>query len=132
LKFANRIGANVKITDFPTFSPAKNRQDINIAVSRINHEVEQHTHDPRFNQPFNETQLRSRLKATKGDLSIIFASDPNIEGTYDAVAEAMIKSIGKKNVVGLFAARKPFDHIPAVEKLLDGPKGAEGENCGVR
>jgi hypothetical protein len=112
----------------PKFSPAKNREEINIEVSRINHEVEQHAHDPRFNQPFNETQLRTRLTAAKDDLSIVFASDPTIERTYDAVADAMVKSIGKKNVAGLFAARKSFDHIPAVKKLLDGLKGAEGEN----
>jgi hypothetical protein len=112
----------------PKFSPAKNREEIDIEVSRINHEVEQHAHDPRFNQPFNETQLRTRLKAAKDDLSIVFASDPMIERTYDAVADAMVKSIGKKNVAGLFAARKSFDNIPAVKKLLDGLKGAEGEN----
>jgi hypothetical protein len=112
----------------PKFSPAKNREEINIEVSRINHEVEQHAHDPRFNQPFNETQLRTRLKAAKDDLSIVFASDPTIESTYDAVADAMVKSIGKKNVAGLFSARKSFDSIPAVKKLLDGLKGAEGEN----
>lgn len=112
----------------PKFAPAKNRQEINIEVSRINHEVEQHVHDPRFNQPFNEAQLRTRLKAAKDDLSIVFASDPTIERTYDAVADAMVKSVGKKNVAGLFAARKSFDNIPAVKKLLDGLKGADGEN----
>src|SRR3954453_20760689 len=40
----------------------------------------------------------------------------------------MVKSIGKKSVAGLFSARKSFDNIPAVKKLLDGIKGAEGEN----
>jgi hypothetical protein len=112
----------------PKFPPAKNREEINIEVSRINHEVEQHAHDPKFNQPFNETQLRTRLKAAKDDLSIVFASDPTIERTYDAVADAMVKSVSKKNVAGLFAARKSFDNIPAVKKLLDGIKGADGEN----
>jgi hypothetical protein len=112
----------------PKFAPAKNREEINIEVSRINHEVEQHVHDPKFNQPFNEAQLRSRLKGAKDDLSIVFASDPTIERTYDAVADALVKSVGKKNIAGLFAARKSFDNIPAVKKLLDGIKGAEGEN----
>jgi hypothetical protein len=33
----------------------------------------------RFNQPFNETDLRKRLKAAKNGLSMVVASNPTIE-----------------------------------------------------
>lgn len=53
------------------------------------------------------------------DLKLIFASDSNAEKTYDAVVEAFMKQVAKKDTLGLFKARQSFDQVPAIRKLLE-------------
>jgi len=69
--------------------------------------------------PFNGNQLRSKLETGKDDLRLIFASDTNAEKTYNAVTDAFMDTVGKKDTAGLFAARQDFDQIPAIKKLLE-------------
>lgn len=77
--------------------------------------------------PFNTNQLRSKLESGKDDLSLIFASDKSAERTYDAVAEAFMDNVSKKDTAGLFEARQSFDQIPAIKKLLESDR--LGENA---
>lgn len=77
--------------------------------------------------PFNTNQLKSRLEAGKGDLELVFASDQNAEKTYNAVVNAFMKNLEKKDTLGLFQARQDFDKLPAVRKLLESDR--LGENA---
>lgn len=79
------------------------------------------------NVPFNTAQLRSKLENGKSDLELIFASDASAEKTYNAVVNAFINNLGKKNTKGLFAGRKSFDQLPAIRKLLESDR--LGENA---
>jgi len=63
----------------------------------------------------------------KDELDLIFASDATAERTYNAVADAFMKNISKKDTLGLFEARQTFDRVPAIKKLLD--SAALGENA---
>ena len=77
--------------------------------------------------PFNSNQLKTKLVDGKGDLGLIFASDSSAEKTYDAVTEAFMRNVGKKDTLGLFDGRQNFDQLPAIKKLLDNDK--LGENA---
>lgn len=68
--------------------------------------------------PFNANQLRSRLNAVKEENKLVFASDTTAERIYDAAVEVFMKNVAKKDTLGLFNARKTFDKIPAIKKLL--------------
>lgn len=69
--------------------------------------------------PFNTNQLRSQIDSGKNDLRLIFTSDDAAEKTYDAVADEFMKAVQNKDTAGLLRARKDFDRIPAIKKLLD-------------
>lgn len=69
--------------------------------------------------PFNGNQLRTQLETGKDELELVFASDKNAEKTYDAVVRAFLKQIEGKDTAGLLRARKDFDKLPAIRKLLN-------------
>ncbi len=69
--------------------------------------------------PFNAGQLKTRLVGGKDDLRLIFASDKTAENTYNAVVDEFMRNVSKKDTAGLFQARKTFDRIPAIKKLLE-------------
>jgi len=77
--------------------------------------------------PFNAGQLKTRLVGGKDDLRLIFASDKTAENTYNAVVDEFMRNVSKKDTAGLFQARKTFDRIPAIKKLLETDK--LGENA---
>jgi len=77
--------------------------------------------------PFNSNQLRSRLMAGNEDLKLIFASDSNAQKTYNAVVDAFMDNVGKKDTLGLFEGRQTFDQLPAIKKLLQ--SDVLGENA---
>lgn len=77
--------------------------------------------------PFNTRQLESKLATGKSDLDLVFASDDTAEKTYDAVVNAFMKNVQKKDTAGLFEARQTFDQLPAVQKLLQNDR--LGENA---
>ncbi len=110
----------------PDALPFENIPEISLEVSRINQGVKQMIEKNKI--PFNSKQLRLKLEAVKADSSIVFASDPTLERTYNTLIDAFIKETSKMDTAGLFEARQSFDKIPAVKKLLDGMKGAQGEN----
>src|SRR3990167_7536975 len=70
-------------------------------------------------KPFNANQLKTRLNSAKEELDLIFASDSAAENTYNKVVEAFMRSVEKKNTLGLFDARQSFDQLPAIKKLLN-------------
>lgn len=106
--------------------PFENIPEIQLEINRINQGVGNMIRERKF--PFNLNQLRSKLTAIKKDSEIIFTTDPTIEKTYDALIKTFLREVGKKDTFGLFQARQSFDKIPAVKKLLDSIKGAQGEN----
>ena len=110
----------------PKKLPFENIPEIQLEVNRINQGVEQMIYERKI--PFNMKQLRSKLSAVKKDADIVFSTDPTLERTYDALIDAFMKNVEKGDTLGLFKARQSFDKIPAVKKLLDGLKGASGEN----
>lgn len=77
--------------------------------------------------PFNTNQLKSKLETGKNDLELIFASDTTAERTYNAVSDAFLRTMDKKDTLGLFKARQEFDQIPAIKKLLESDR--LGENA---
>lgn len=77
--------------------------------------------------PFNTNQLRTKLNSGKEDLRLIFASDSNAEKTYNAVVDAFMDEVGKKDTAGLLDARQSFDKLPAIKKLLESDR--LGENA---
>lgn len=109
-------------------APAQKVSVLKQEIGTIDQEVKQMLSRPEYNIPFNAGQLKARLNAAKDDLRVVFASDPSTERTFDAVSDAFMESVKKKNMLGLFEGRQSFDQIPAIKKLLDGMKGAQGEN----
>jgi hypothetical protein len=110
----------------PGASDLKNIDLINQHVARTNDAVKSYIAEHKA--PFNEAQLRSKLEATKADNAVVFASDPTLEKTYNALIDEFVSHVQSKDTAGLFAARQSFDKIPVVQKLLDGLQGAQGEN----
>jgi hypothetical protein len=76
--------------------------------------------------PFNTNQLKAQLNSGKADLDLVFTSDELAEKTYDGVVNKFLSQIKGKDTAGLLRARKDFDQLPAVEKLLN--NDALGEN----
>lgn len=109
----------------PKATIGENIDAIRLKVQQTNTGVR--TFIERNNVPFNSTQLRSRLVSGKDDLELIFASDATAEKTYDAVVDAFMKNVTKKNTLGLFEARQGFDQLPPIKKLLE--SSALGENA---
>lgn len=103
----------------------KNVDAIRARIDDINSGVKALIADNKI--PFNEAQLRSKLKEGADDLKLVFASDATAERTYKAVVDTFLDTIGKKDTAGLFQARQEFDKIPAIKKLLD--SSAIGENA---
>lgn len=103
--------------------PGEQVPEIDLEISRIDNNVKQLLYEKKI--PFNEKQLRARLNEAKKDNEIVFSSDPIIEKTYDAIIEAFIKGVSKKDTLGLFEARQNFDKIPQVKKYLEGEKPGE-------
>lgn len=106
--------------------PEVNIENISREVSRINNEVKNFIADNKI--PVRKNLLKKNLDAVKKDSEIVFASDPTMERTYDALINEFMKAVEKGDTLGIFEARQTFDKIPAVKKLLDGMKGATGEN----
>lgn len=77
--------------------------------------------------PFNTNQLATQLESGKKDLRLVFASDNVAENTYNAVKDEFMRIVKNKDTAGLFRARKDFDKIPAIKKLLETDK--LGENA---
>ena len=71
------------------------------------------------NPIFNTNQLRSYLSKVKDENRLVFASDPQAEKVYDAVIDALVSEVKQGNTKALFEARKSFDKLPAVQKLLN-------------
>ena len=69
--------------------------------------------------PFVEKSLKTHLNLGKDELKLVFASDALAEKTYNAVTKEFMQHIKNQDTKGLFIARKSFDNIPAVKKLLD-------------
>lgn len=109
----------------PKATIGENIDAIRMKVSQTNTGVK--TYIERNNVPFNSRQLRSQLASGKSDLELIFASDTTAEKTYDAVVDAFMRNVDKKNTIGLFEARQGFDQLPPIKKLLD--SSALGENA---
>lgn len=103
--------------------PEENIKNIGTEVSRIDQGVRNMIAQRKV--PFNESQLRTKLTSVKEDSKIIFASDPTIEKTYDAVIEEFVKQVRSKDTLGLFEARQSFDKLSAVRKLLESEKFGE-------
>lgn len=103
--------------------PSEQVPEIDLEISRIDNNVKQLLYDKKI--PFNEKQLRAKLNDAKKDNEIVFSSDATLEKTYDALIEAFVAEVAKKDTLGLFEARQSFDKIPQVKKYLDGEKPGE-------
>ena len=103
----------------------QNIDGIRLKINNTDDAVESYVRNNKV--PFNTNQLKSRLNSGKEQLDLIFASDSSAEKTYDAVVKAFLKQVGKKDTSGLLKARKSFDQLPAVKKLLESDK--LGENA---
>jgi len=109
--------------------PTPEQRDIVIQrVEQLNQGLKTMVSNPKYNQPFNDRQLIEALNKTKKDTAIIFASDPTIEKTYNALIDVAYEAVKTNNVAGLLEARQIFDKLPAVKKLLDSAKGTGVEN----
>lgn len=101
--------------------PTAVKSAIDQRVSQINSGVKQMINEPRFNQPFNESQLDQYLQKAKGQNKILFGGDKSIETAYDTVIDEFKNYVKTKNTAGLFDARQSFDQFikskyPAVFK----------------
>jgi len=68
--------------------------------------------------PLNKNQIKSKLMTGKNDLDLVFASETNAEKTYNRLSEIFMKQIKSGDTAGVLEARKSFDRLPAVKKLL--------------
>lgn len=101
----------------PKFTPQKNIDSIGSEVNKITEGVKEYVKVNKV--PFNTNQLTKQLNKGKDDLNIIFASDKQAEKTYNAVVKEFIKHVESKDTAGLLDARKDFDKIPAIKKLIE-------------
>lgn len=120
----SRLADSVRDVVSPRNSLSKNVNAVNHKISTVNNGVK--TFIENNKTPFNANQLRARLMGAKADSKLVFASDATAEKTYNAVVDAFMDTVGKKDTAGLFEARQNFDKIPAIKKLLD--SRALGEN----
>lgn len=128
LEFSKRdkiVGDSIKDIVKPKATIGQNIDAIRLKISQINSGVKDFIAKNKV--PFNTNQLKSQLETGKEDLRLIFASDASAEKTYNAVANAFMENVGKKDTAGLFSARQTFDKIPAIRKLLESDK--LGENA---
>lgn len=109
----------------PKATISENIDAIKLKIDQTDSGVKRYIQDNKI--PYNTAQLRSKLETGKEDLKLIFASDKSAERTYDAVTDAFMDTVGKKDTLGLFQARQDFDQIPAIQKLLQNDK--LGENA---
>lgn len=100
--------------------PFENVQPIKEEIAKTNQEILDLIGQNKT--PFNENQLRAKLLEPKGDLNVVFSTDPTIERTYNALVDAFVQSVDGGDTLKLFKGRQDFDKIPAVKKLLDGMK----------
>lgn len=77
------------------------------------------------NPIFNRNQLRTFLGKVKDENKLVFASDPQAEKIYDAAIDALVTEVKQGNASSLFEARKAFDKLPAVRKLLESAPAGE-------
>lgn len=112
-----RMANAIKDVVDPKATIGENIDAIRLKVSNTNSGVENYIKNNKV--PFNTNQLKSKLLSQKSDLDLIFASDATAEKTYDAVVDAFMKNVSKKDTLGLFQSRQTFDQIPAIQKLLN-------------
>lgn len=103
-------------------------QIIDRKVTQLDTGLKQMVELPRYNEPTTPKKLRAALEATKADHKILFASDPTIEKTYDALIEAFMGNVKSYNAKGILNARQSFDKVPAVQNLLKKFEGVMGGN----
>lgn len=103
--------------------PESNIEAISQEVSRINSDVKNFIAGNK--SPFNEKQLRAKLNAVKDENKLVFASEPTIENTFNAIVDEFVRNVKGKDTLGLFEARQSFDQIPAIKKLLQNEKLGE-------
>lgn len=104
---------------------SQNVSALNSKIDSVNKGVANYVKNNKV--PFNKNQLRTQLNSGKEELELVFASDATAEKTYNAVVNAFMKQVGKGDTAGLLRARKDFDKLPAVLKLLKNE--ALGENA---
>ncbi len=107
----------------PKKSLVENVEAIKQKISRTNLGVREMIAQRKI--PFNMNQLRSRLDAASEENSLVFASEPTAERTYNAVVDEFMKHVEKGDTLGLFDARQNFDQVPAIKKLLDSERLGE-------
>lgn len=90
-------------------APAQIYAEIKSEIDGLNKGVRTLVSNPRYRQPFNDSQLNSRLQSARQENRLIFAGDKAIEKQYDTVIEEFKKFVEKKDTVGLFQARQNFD-----------------------
>ena len=103
-------------------------QIIDQKVTQLDQNLKRLVAMPKYNEPTTPKKLRASLEATKADHKILFASDPAIEKTYDALIDAFMGNVESFNAAGVLKARQTFDKIPAVKNLLEKYKGVMGGN----
>lgn len=81
------------------------RDKIGTVGSQIQQGVRQH------NAIFNTNQLRSKLEKAREKSRVLFGTDKTLQSRYDAVIDEMMTNIKKKDLDGLYQARKDFDRI---------------------
>lgn len=94
-------------------------------IKEINQGVESYVASNKV--PFNRNQVKTQLMNGKDDLQLVFASDSSAEKTYNKVVDIFMDQIEKGDTASLLRARKDFDSLPAVKKLLE--TDALGENA---
>lgn len=102
-----RIADAVRDVISPKKRLIENVDAINKKISATNQGVKEYI--AQNNAIFNEAQLRTKLAAVKEEHDLLFAGDKSAQDTYDAVINAFLKQIQKKDTVGLFEARQDFD-----------------------
>jgi hypothetical protein len=76
---------------------------------------------------FNKATLRSYIMAkVKENNTLVFKTDEQAEKLYTTVTDALIEQIESGKTSALFQARKDFDKIPAVKKLLNAKQKIDG------
>jgi len=102
-------------------SPATVVDNLATGISKLNARAEDlfKTADPIF----NKNQLRTFLNKVKDESSLAFSSGDQQASLYDALIETMMKQVEAGKASALFRARKDFDKLPEVKKLLASAKG---------
>lgn len=126
LRIARSVEDVVDNKKMPTENIEAIRAKIEMTAEQVGKELE------RNNSIFNTKQFATYLNEVKQESRVVFGGDAQLENAYNSVIDQMITLINKegrkKNVAGLWAARKEFDNI--IERKFPNvfKRGADTDN----